>query len=100
LEKARGGSERLEVGQGIRKDKHNYPGPQAEAEDNVHHGVHQRCAGHEEIVGITHHCANTEEGVSVSNGTVSREGSRIPGMGRESQETYSTDLGRLRGIDQ
>jgi hypothetical protein len=49
------------VGKGRRKDKCNYPRPQVEEEDDVHHGVHQKGAGHEETAGKTHHCANIEE---------------------------------------
>jgi hypothetical protein len=57
------------VGPGRRKDKHNYPRPKAEAKDNVNHGARQRGARHEETVGRTHHCADTEKGVPGSNGT-------------------------------
>jgi hypothetical protein len=31
-------------------------------------------AGHEETAGRTHHCANTEEGASGSNGTIFKSG--------------------------
>jgi hypothetical protein len=37
------------VGPGRRKDKCNYPGPQAEAEDNVDHRACQRSTGYEEM---------------------------------------------------
>jgi hypothetical protein len=100
LDKARGGSENLEVGQERRKYKCLYPRPQAEVEDNVHHRAHQRSARHEEIIGRTHQCENTKEGVSDSNGTISRAGSRIPGTGKGIQDTYSIDPGRVRIIYQ
>jgi hypothetical protein len=50
------------MGQGRRKDKRIYPIPQLEAEENVHHGVHQSGTGYEETTGRTHHCANAEKG--------------------------------------
>jgi hypothetical protein len=75
LDKARGGLESPEVGKGKRKDKHNYPRPQAEAEGNAYHRSCQRGAGAEEIAGATNHRANTEKGATGSNGTISREGS-------------------------
>jgi hypothetical protein len=83
--KTRGGSESPEVGQGGRKDKHSYPRPQAEAEDNVHHGAHQRDAGHEETAGRTHHCADREEGVSGSNGTIQERVAEVLEQAEESK---------------
>jgi hypothetical protein len=56
-------------------------------------------AGHEEIAGRTHHCANIEEGASGSNGTIPRAGSRSLGTGRGIQDTYSIDPGKVHGID-
>jgi hypothetical protein len=52
------------MGQGIRKDKCIYLGPQVEAKYNAHHRVHQRGIGYEETVGRTHHYANAEKGSS------------------------------------
>jgi hypothetical protein len=49
------------MGQGIRKDKHNYPRPQEKVEDNVHHIARQRGAGYEETAGRNHRCANIEK---------------------------------------
>jgi hypothetical protein len=46
-----------------RKNKHNYPRPQKEAEDNADHRAHQRSARYEEIVGRTHSCVDTKKGV-------------------------------------
>jgi hypothetical protein len=88
------------VGQGRRNHTCIYIGPQEKAEDNVHHGAHQRGARYEKIAGRTHHRANTEEEASDSNGTVSRMGSISPGIGRGSQDTYSTDPGRVHGMGQ
>ena len=84
MEKVRRRLASLTVGQGRSNDNPSYPRPQAEVEDNVHHGVYQRGTGHEEIVGRTHHCTNTEEGALGSNGTILRVRSRSPGMGRGS----------------
>jgi len=63
LEKYRGGSTSPNVGQVRRDDKHNYPRPQAEVENNAYQRTRQRGAGDEEIAGITNHHANTEKGV-------------------------------------
>jgi hypothetical protein len=95
LDKYRRGSTSPAVGQGRRKDKRNYPGPQAEAEDNVHHGARQRGARYEETTGRTHHCTNAEKGASGSNGTTSRASRRSHYTGRGSQEIYGTDPGRV-----
>jgi hypothetical protein len=77
LDEARRGSTSPIVGQGRRKDKHDYPGPQAEAEDNVHHMEHVKgAAGYEETAGRTHHCA-IKKGASGSNGTASRVSTEV-----------------------
>jgi hypothetical protein len=81
------------MGQERIKDKHNYPRPQAEAEDNGHHRVHQRGIGYEETIGITYHCENTEKGVPGSNGTTPRESGRSHRIGRGIQDTDSIDPG-------
>jgi hypothetical protein len=88
------------VGQGRIKDQNDDPRPQTEAEDNVNHRMCQRGAGHEEIAGRSHHCANTETGAAGSNGTIARSGRRSFGISRGSQGTYSTDPGKVCGIDQ
>jgi hypothetical protein len=74
LDKARRGLSSPTVGQGRRKDNRNYSGPQVEAEDNLHHGVCQRGAGHEETTGRTHHCENVEKGALGSDGTLKASG--------------------------
>jgi hypothetical protein len=84
------------VGQGRRKYNHIYPRPQAKEKDNGHHRAHQRGVGYEETVDITHHCANTEKGVSFSNGTTLRESNKIHHTCRGSQDTDSTHPGRIR----
>jgi hypothetical protein len=62
------------VGLGRRKDKHNYPRPQVEEEENANQGAHQRSAGYEETIGITHSCTDTKKGMTSSNGTSLRVG--------------------------
>jgi hypothetical protein len=88
------------VGHGRIKDQHSDPRPQEEVEDNYDHRTHQRGAGHEEITGKANYYTNTETGATGSNGTIARVGSRIPSTSRGIQGTYSTDLGRVCGIDQ
>jgi hypothetical protein len=88
------------VGLGRRKDKHSYPRPKAEEEDNVNHGAHQRGARHEETIGRTHHCADAKKGAPVSNGTTPGASSRIHCMGRGRQDIYGTDLDRVCKVDQ
>jgi hypothetical protein len=100
LDEARRGSTSPVVGKERRKDKCNYPGPQAEAEDNVHHEVRQRGAQYEETANKTHHCTNTEKGASGSNGTTARVSCKIHCIGRGSQDIYGTEPGRVHGVDQ
>jgi hypothetical protein len=95
LDEAGRGSTGPAVGPGRRKDKCNYPGPQAEAEDNVDHGACQRGARHEETAGRTHNCADTEKGVPGSNGTAPGVSNRGHCTGRGSQNIYGTNPGRM-----
>jgi hypothetical protein len=98
LDKVRGGSTSPKVGQGRRKDKRNYPRPQAEAEDNVHHRVRQRGAGHEETAGRTHHCANTEKGASGSNGTASRAVAEVIAQAEEAKTHIAQTQAECAGL--
>jgi hypothetical protein len=98
LEEARRGSTSPAVGQGRIKGKHNYPGPQVEAEDNVHHGLRQRGIGYEETEGRNHHYENIEKGAPGSNGSASRASSRIHCKSRGIQYIYGTDPGRVHRV--
>jgi hypothetical protein len=69
------------VGPGGRKDKRNYPEPQAEAEDYADHGVCQRSTGYEEDGGKNHSHADIEEGAARSNGTTPRAGNKVHCIG-------------------
>jgi hypothetical protein len=100
MDKAGRGSIGPAVGPGRRKDKRNYPGPQAEAEDNVDHGARQRSAGYEETAGRTHSCTDTEEGAPSSNGTTPGAGNRGHCAGGRHKEEHGTNSGRVRRDDQ
>jgi hypothetical protein len=64
------------MGHGRRKYQLRNPRAQAEANENTNYRMHQRDAGHEEIVGRANHCANLETRAIGSNGTITRAGSR------------------------
>jgi hypothetical protein len=83
------------VGLGRRKDKHSYPGPQAEVEDNVDHEAHQKGARHEETIGRTHNCAEIEKGVLGSNGTTLGACNKGHCTRKGSQNIYGTHPGRM-----
>jgi hypothetical protein len=83
------------VGLGRRKDKCRYRGPQAEEEENVDHGAHQRSSRHEETIDITHNYADIEKGVPDSNGTSLGVSNRGHCIDRGSQNIYGTNPGRM-----
>jgi hypothetical protein len=50
------------VGPGRRKSKHNYPRPQAEAEDNEYHRASERNTRYEEVAGRVKSSTDAEAG--------------------------------------
>jgi hypothetical protein len=100
MDEARRGLTSPVVGQGRRKDKHIYPRPQAEAEDNSHHEARQRVVRYEETTCRTYYYENVEEGASGSNGTTSRASSRSHCTSRGRKDIYGTNPGKVRRDDQ
>jgi hypothetical protein len=58
MDKIGGGSIGPTLGLGRGKYKHNYPGPQAEAENNEYHRVPQRSTRHVEYASRANSCAD------------------------------------------